>query len=301
MGNNFFNKLTKIYLALCWAFFIFKPLTLPVYGEEELSFGQLDKIIHLLLFLILTYLFLRVFFAYKFKIIAGSALALFISSAYGFWLEYLQNFIPGRFSSIFDFSAAFLGSVLALSLYCFRARRPRLLLQICCAGCGAYVSQILKPKFRVSLYFYNPNIFSREEFKKRKKEIEKIAKRYKLNLISEEYNHEAWLKKIKGHENDREKGERCAICYYHRLKAAAQAAKRRGYKYFATSLTISPHKDAGKISALGNKLALDYGLRFLGQDFKKQDGFKKSVCLSQEIGIYRQAYCGCEFSYRAKV
>ena len=177
-------------------------------------------------------------------------------------------------------------------------KKPKLLLHICCVGCGVYVSQILQRDYDVKLFFYNPNIWPREEYKKRLDEAEKIAKQYDLELIKGEYDHDKWLETVQGHENDKEKGERCLICYEFRLKAAAAMAKKLDCQYFTTTLTTSPHKDALAVNKIGEQAAAKNDLKFLSQDFKKHDGFKKSSALSRELGLYRQNYCGCEFSQR---
>jgi predicted adenine nucleotide alpha hydrolase (AANH) superfamily ATPase len=177
--------------------------------------------------------------------------------------------------------------------------KSKLLLHICCAGCGVYVSQLLKQQYAVTLYFYNPNIFPKSEYNKRLAEVEEIAGKFKLDLIRGEYHHEVWLEKIRGHENDPERGERCLICYGDRLANTAKLAQKNKFDLFTTTLTVSPHKDALAISKIGNDLSLKYEVKFLDRDFKKQDGFKKSVELSKKLGLYRQNYCGCEYSYKS--
>lgn len=177
--------------------------------------------------------------------------------------------------------------------------KPKLLLHICCAGCGAYASQILRQDYEVSLFFYNPNIWPAGEYKKRTAEAEKIAREFKLELVKGQYEHDKWLKAVRGHAGDPERGERCLICYKFRLGAAAARAKKLNCDYLTTTLTASPHKNALVINEIGEQAARRYGLKFLNQDLKKQDGFKKSSVLSRELGLYRQNYCGCEFSRRA--
>lgn len=177
-------------------------------------------------------------------------------------------------------------------------RKPRLMLHICCAGCGVTIARELKSDYKVTLYFYNPNIFPEKEFTKRLKETKQIARDHKLDLIVENYDHKSWLELIRGHEKDKERGGRCRICYLDRLKNTAQKASQLGFDCFTTTLTISPHKDAKAIITLGNNLADKYALKFLDRDFKKQDGFKKACALSKELNLYRQEYCGCEFSIR---
>lgn len=179
--------------------------------------------------------------------------------------------------------------------------KPKLLLHICCVGCGVYASRILKQDYEVRLFFYNPNIWPKEEYEKRLAEAEKIAEQFNLELIKGEYEHDKWLDAVKGHESDPEKGQRCLICYKFRLEAAAVMAKKLNCAYLTTTLTASPHKNALAINQIGEQAAKQSSLKFLSQDFKKHDGFKKSSLLSRELGLYRQNYCGCEFSRRANV
>lgn len=171
-------------------------------------------------------------------------------------------------------------------------------MHICCAGCGAFVSQLLASDYEVTLFFYNPNIFPAEEYQKRVDTVKRIADKFKFNLIVGDYDHDQWLAKIKGHENDKEKGGRCLICYRDRLENAARVAKENGINNFTSTLTVSPHKLAKEIINIGQELADSFGVKFLAQDFKKQDGFKKATILANELGLYRQNYCGCEFSRR---
>jgi len=177
-------------------------------------------------------------------------------------------------------------------------KKDKLLLHICCAGCGAFVSQILKEEYDVSLFYYNPNIVSLEEYEKRKENVEKIAEYFDLPLFLGEYDHGVWLDKIKGHEKDKEKGERCFICYADRINTAVTFACDNDFSFCTTTLTISPHKIAEKILEIGRAASVGTGTVFLEKDFKKQDGFKKSVELSAKLGLYRQNYCGCEFSIK---
>ena len=180
-----------------------------------------------------------------------------------------------------------------------KAEKPKILMQICCVGCGAYVINELKNDFsEVILYFYNPNIWPTAEYEKRLEESERIAKKYEYKIIFAKYNHPKWLEMVKGLEKEPEKGARCSVCYQERLEATAQKAKELGFEYFGTTLTTSPHKDAARISRMGLELAKKYGIKYLDEDFKKGDGFKKSCQLSRELNLYRQTYCGCEFSIR---
>lgn len=176
--------------------------------------------------------------------------------------------------------------------------KPKLLLHICCVGCGVYASQLLKQDYEVILYFYNPNIWPEEEYGKRLAEAVKVAGRYNLELIKGDYNHNNWLEAVRGHESDPEKGQRCSICYEFRLRAAMIAAGQNNCQYVTTTLTTSPHKKAMAINQIGQKLADEHGVKFLSQDLKKQDGFKKSSALARRLNLYRQNYCGCEYSLR---
>ena len=178
-------------------------------------------------------------------------------------------------------------------------RKPSLLLHICCIGCGVAISKSLQDEFSVTLYFYNPNIYPAQEYAKRLEETKKVAQRFKIPLIKADYDHSAWLRLVKGLENEKERGRRCLVCYLDRLERTAKQAKEEmGFEYFSTTLTVSPHKDAVVILDQGNNLAKKYGLKFLSRDFKKNNGFKEATSISKELKLYRQNYCGCEFSFR---
>lgn len=291
------RKVSNVYIVLCWTFFIIKLTSFPAYEEYDPVFSYLDKFAHVFLFFVFALLLFNVLKDLFNKYWIIGIISFFVSSFYAYLVEYCQIFIQGRFFSIYDFIAGMSGGLLAVFIiYILYYRQPKLLLHICCVGCGVYISKILKKKFRVILYFYNPNIYPKNEYDKRLKETRRIAKKLKLDLIVGKYNHSSWLKLIKGYEKDPEKGERCLICYQDRLEKTAETAKEKGYNYFSTTLTISPHKDAKAISEIGRELKKRYKVKFLDKDFKKQDGFKKSVELSKRLGLYRQNYCGCEFS-----
>jgi len=293
------NKISKFYLVLCWAFFIAKLTIFPVYGEYSPAFSYLDKFVHIFLFLVLTLLLINFLKELSNKYWLIVIIGFFISSFYIYLIEYCQLFIEGRFSSPFDFAAGILGGLLAIFLvYWIYYRQPKLLLHICCVGCGVYISRRLKKRFRIILYFYNPNIYPVSEYNKRLAEAKKISKKLKLNLTIEKYEHDLWLRRVHGHEKDQERGARCLICYKDRLRKTAEMAAEKNYNYFATTLTTSPHKDAQAISKIGRELEKKYDIKFLDKDFKKQDGFKKSVQLSKELGLYRQNYCGCELGHQ---
>jgi len=174
----------------------------------------------------------------------------------------------------------------------------KVLLHLCCAPCGAHVADELKKEYNVSLFYFNPNIFSIEEKDKRLVEAKKLAEIYQLPVIEGEYDHQAWRELVKGHELDQEGGERCEICFQYRLEQTAKKAQELGFDAFAATLSISPHKDVELINRLGKELAEKYHLIFLDQDWKQGGGYQHSVELTKEFGFYRQNYCGCEFSLR---
>jgi epoxyqueuosine reductase len=172
--------------------------------------------------------------------------------------------------------------------------RIKLLMHVCCAACSTHAIEELMKEHEVTLFFSNSNIYPKEEYDKRLSNAKIISEIYKLKLIEDKYDHEAWLDYIKGLEHEPEKGKRCRKCFEFNLTRASEYAKTNGFQLFTTTLTISPHKDAKCIFSIGNKLG-----NFLEKDFKKQDGFKHSTELSKKYNIYRQNYCGCEFSLKA--
>ena len=178
--------------------------------------------------------------------------------------------------------------------------RPSLLMQICCAPCGSYVLEYLTKYFDIALFYYNPNIYPRAEYDKRLGEIEKLLSLAPfcrgVELIRGEYDELAWLEYIKGMEAEREGGGRWTLCFDKRLEETARMAKERGSDWFCTTLTISPHKNASLINGIGERLGEKYGVPFLPSDFKKREGYKRSIQLCEEYGIYRQSYCGCKYS-----
>ncbi|NTW22659.1 VanZ family protein [Candidatus Falkowbacteria bacterium] len=294
----------KLLHLASWSLLIAKLLTFAQpQVPQAISFAYDDKLVHALLFGGLVFFLIEAieaWFSLRYWQLVGLALSFSIS--YAFLLEALQTFIPGRTVSAFDTVAGIFGSLVAIALIYWldfsEYRRPKLLLQVCCIGCGAYVSTLLKKDYRVTLYFYNPNIYPEAEYHKRLAETRKFARQLGLKLLVGKYHHAEWLESVKGHEMEPEKGARCIICYRDRLEAAARLASQLKYRYFASTLTISPHKMAAAISQIGNELSVRYRVKFLDRDFKKQDGFKKSVELSRDLGLYRQDYCGCEFSLR---
>ena len=177
---------------------------------------------------------------------------------------------------------------------------PRLLLHACCAPCSSYVLEYLSQYFFITLLFYNPNISPQTEYEKRYAELLRLVKeqphRFPVSVVPCGYDPESFFSAVHGLESLPEGGARCAVCYRMRLEAAARAAKDGGFDYFTTTLSISPLKDAEKLNAIGAELSGEYGVPYLYSDFKKKEGYKRSVALSREYGLYRQNYCGCIFS-----
>jgi predicted adenine nucleotide alpha hydrolase (AANH) superfamily ATPase len=156
----------------------------------------------------------------------------------------------------------------------------------------------LKEDYKVTLFFYNSNIYPETEYLKRYNEIKKWAEKEKIVMIQGEFDQENWFSKVKGLEQEPEGGVRCAVCYKKRLEETAKYASENDFHIFTTTLTISPHKKASIINSIGLKLSEDYNIEFIEADWKKQDGFKKACELSRQQGFYRQEYCGCKFSIR---
>ncbi len=180
------------------------------------------------------------------------------------------------------------------------AQKPTLLLHACCGPCSSAVLEVLCEVFAVHIYYYNPNIWPPEEYHRRAAELEKfIAEtQYGITVAEAEYQPEDFYAAVAGLEAEPERGKRCTICYQMRMERAARYAKEHGFDYFTTTLSISPHKDAARINAIGAALEAKYGVPHFTSDFKKHGGFARSLVLSAEHGLYRQDYCGCEFSSR---
>ena len=178
---------------------------------------------------------------------------------------------------------------------------PTLLLHSCCAPCSSYVLTYLAEYFKITVFYYNPNIYPESEYVYRvnevKRLIEELPVKNKISFIEGEYNPDLFFEAVKGLENENEGGERCFKCYDLRIKEASEIAKREGFDYYTTTLSISPHKNAEKLNEIGEKYA-DENTRHLPSDFKKKNGFKESVRLSEKYNLYRQNYCGCVFSKR---
>lgn len=196
-------------------------------------------------------------------------------------------------------------------------RGKRLFLHSCCAPCSSYVLTYLRKYFAITVFYYNPNITEETEYRKRVEEQKRFVtalnvqagrdgalaeKRvFEISFLEGDYVPEAFFEMAKGHENDKEGGARCYLCYEMRLKEAAFYGSRLGFDYFTTTLSISPMKNAVWLNEIGERLGKEFGIRYLFSDFKKKDGYKQSVLLSGQYDLYRQDYCGCSFSKQERL
>ena len=178
--------------------------------------------------------------------------------------------------------------------------KPKLLLHTCCAPCSTHTIDVLKDYFDITIFYSNSNIYPEEEFRKRLDEQIEYAARFNISVIEDTYNSKEFYETIKGHELDGEKSKRCYLCYEMRLRHTIERAKALGFDYFTTSLSISPYKVTRWINEIGYKLEQIYGIKYLYSDFKKENGYKESIRISQENNMYRQDYCGCVFSKRER-
>ncbi len=183
-------------------------------------------------------------------------------------------------------------------------RVPSLLLHSCCAPCSSYVIEYLSRYFNIVVFYYNPNISVDKEYKKRVEEqkrfINEFPALHKVRFIEGDYEPDLFFDKVKGYEDCAEGGERCFICYRMRLEKTARLAKQMNMDYFTTTLTISPLKNSFKLNEIGLELEKEYGVCYLLSDFKKREGYKRSIQLSGLYHLYRQDYCGCVFSYQQR-
>ena len=181
------------------------------------------------------------------------------------------------------------------------AGRPRLLLHACCGPCSSAVLEQLCRYFEITVLYYNPNIWPAAEYHRRAEELERfVAQAHPLGVtvVEDTYDPQDFYAAAAGLEAEPERGERCTACYRLRMRRAAAYAAAHGFDWFATTLSISPHKDAARINQIGQALAAEYGVPHLPSDFKKKNGYLRSLQLSAAYGLYRQDYCGCVFSYR---
>ena len=177
---------------------------------------------------------------------------------------------------------------------------PKLLLHSCCGPCSTTCISFLTNYFDITVLYYNPNIEPEEEYLKRKNEqikfINSFDAKHKLDFMDCDYDNEAFLKIASGLENEKEGGARCHKCYYLRMAKTADVAKNNGFDYFATTLTVSPYKDSQVINHIGEVISKEKNINYLYSDFKKNDGYKKSIELSKKYKLYRQNYCGCHYA-----
>lgn len=183
--------------------------------------------------------------------------------------------------------------------------KPTLLLHSCCGPCSSYVLEYLTQYFDITVFYYNPCIAPSEEYEHRKAVqkslISKMNKEGRnISFMECDYDHDSFLELTKGLEGEKEGSERCHKCYEQRLVATAKAAKSMGADYFTTTLTVSPYKNARILNELGLEISRNYGVSYLVSDFKKREGYKRSIELSKVYNLYRQDYCGCEFSMRGE-
>jgi hypothetical protein len=180
---------------------------------------------------------------------------------------------------------------------------PTLLLQSCCGPCSSYVLEYLTRYFSVTLYYYNPNIYPPAEYEKRLSEQRRTIREMDfpnpVKILESDYDPAVFYDAVKGLESEPEGGARCTACFVLRLENTAKKAAELGFQYFATTLTVSPHKNAELLNTIGGGLGEKYGVKYLYSDFKKREGYKRSIELSREHGLYRQVYCGCKFSMEA--
>ncbi len=187
--------------------------------------------------------------------------------------------------------------------------KPKLLLHACCGPCSSYVLEYLYKFFQITVFYYNPNIYPQEEYTRRLEELKNLYLKFppalegKIQVIEENYNPDDFYEAVKTKKEpelatEKERGERCRRCYEFRLKKAFDYAKKNNFDYFCTTLSISPFKDAEKINVIGKELEKEDGPKWLVSDFKKKGGFKRSLEISSEYGLYRQDYCGCIYSLK---
>lgn len=183
--------------------------------------------------------------------------------------------------------------------------KQKILLHSCCAPCSTAVIEKLAQDYDITIFYYNPNIYPEEEYFKRKNEeikyieiLHKTQPQIKIDMLDCDYDNITFHNAVKGLENEREGGARCAVCFKVRLEKTAVVAKNNNYDIFGTTLSVSPHKNAELLNQIGKCLEEKYGIKYLEANFKKQDGYKRSVELSKENNIYRQSYCGCEFALK---
>ena len=178
--------------------------------------------------------------------------------------------------------------------------KPHLLLHVCCAPCSSYVLEYLSEHFAITVFYFNPNIAPEEEYRKRVEEqkrlVEQLPAVYPIQFLEGRYEPEEFYSRVRGLEKEPEGGARCRVCFELRLEEAARLAAEGGYDYYTTTLSISPLKNAQVLADVAIKMGEKWGVAWLPSDFKKKEGYKRSIQLSSEYDLYRQNYCGCVFS-----
>ncbi len=181
---------------------------------------------------------------------------------------------------------------------------PTLLLHACCAPCSSYVLEYLSNYFKITIFYYNPNITEVKEYHKRIEEEKRLLRemnfKYPVSFLEGKYDPESFLEIAKGKEDLKERGARCYDCYKLRLKETAKVAKEQGFAYFGTTLSVSPHKNSTWLNEIGKELSTEVGVPYLYSDFKKKEGYKRSIELSRKYNLYRQNYCGCIYSKKQR-
>lgn len=174
--------------------------------------------------------------------------------------------------------------------------KPKLVLHCCCAPCSSATIERLKNYFDITYLYFNPNIYPETEYKLRKEEFKKLG----VSVVDLGYDHNEFLNLVKGKEQEKEGGDRCKLCIAFRLKKAFEFAVENNFDVVTTTLSISPHKDAEFINLMGEQFEKQYGIKYLHADLKKENGYLRSIEICKNLGIYRQDYCGCEFSIANK-
>ena len=178
------------------------------------------------------------------------------------------------------------------------AAKKKMLFHVCCANCMLYPVSILSADYDITLFFYNPNIGPEQEYKKRLESVKRASASLGIDLIAPDYKPDTFIELAAPLKDEPEGGKRCSICFELRLSETAKYAAANNFDIFGTTLTVSPHKNQEKINSTGRQLSIKYQIDFYAADFKKQDGFKKTMQLSSKMGVYRQNYCGCIYSIR---
>ncbi len=173
-----------------------------------------------------------------------------------------------------------------------------MLLHSCCGPCSTVVIERLKENYDLTVFYYNTNIEPKEEYEKRKIEQQKVCQHFGVPFVDFDYNNADWRKFVEGLENEKEGGARCEKCFIFRLRTTGFCAKEQNFDIFATTLSVSPHKNTNLINKVGEEISKECGVEFLPESFKKKDGYLRSINLAKELELYRQNYCGCLFAKR---